>query len=374
VRPATLFALAAVALALPGAAAADGPPAVVVSGRGAALVAVSPGGRVLWRASLPERTAGAVVVGACVVAALPDALAAFDAATGEPLWRTPLEGRPTAPARHGTLVVAATGAGRLVALEPATGALVWSVEAGGPVSSPPTVAGDLAVVATRQREALAVGRDGEVRWRAGLSGRVTARTASLPGIVYTAALDGRLTALAAETGRPLWAAALGGAVEEGVLAQRDARGRDLVSALRDDGTLVGFVVPAAAPSAPRPAWTYRQDAEDPAPAAAEGRLFLGGRDLTAIDAATGRVVWRLSETLGRSFNREIVRRLVDRERGLSPEEVRAARAASPYELRGAIVRPPVVEAGLVLASTDEGFLYAVDPATGELRWRAAEGD
>jgi outer membrane protein assembly factor BamB len=34
----------------------------------------------------------------------------------------------------------------------------------------------------------------------------------------------------------------------------------------------------------------------------------------------------------------------------------------------------VVAGGLVLTTTDEGFLYAVDPATGELRWRIAEGD
>jgi outer membrane protein assembly factor BamB len=122
------------------------------------------------------------------------------------------------------------------------------------------------------------------------------------------------------------------------------------------------------------AWSLRLGERDPAPAAAGGRLFLGGRDLVALDAASGRVLWRLSETLARSFNREIVRRLVDRDRGLSPEEVRAVRAASSYDLRGAVTRTPQVAGGLVLAATDDRFLYAVDPATGELRWRVAEGD
>lgn len=367
-----------------GAAGALAPPVVVLPASAKpAVSAVSAAGRLAWRASLPDHAVGVAQADDWVVVALPDGLAALDAASGLLLWRLPLEGRPTAPVAHAGLVVVGTSAGRLVGVDPATGAPRWQVEAGGPVAAPPAPAGELLVVGTKQREVLAVtAADGLLRWRAALGGRVTAPTAALPGVVYVAAWDGRLTALDPETGAARWSARLGGPVETALAAARGADGRDAVVALREDGTLVAVVAPAPAPRAapgtppsePRVAWTHRLGADDPAPAAADGRLFLGGGDLTALDAASGRVLWRLSETLARSFNRTVVRRLVDRERGLSPEEVRAARAASPYELRGAVARSPVVAAGLVLTATDEGFLYAVDPATGELRWRIAEGD
>ncbi|HWP35849.1 MAG TPA: PQQ-binding-like beta-propeller repeat protein, partial [Thermodesulfobacteriota bacterium] len=93
----------------------------------------------------------------------------------------------------------------------------------------------------------------------------------------------------------------------------------------------------------------------------------------ALDLASGRLLWRLTETLARGLGRELTRRLVDRESALSPEEIRAARAALPYELRGTVERPPEAVAGLLLVTTDEGFVYAVDAASGELRWRVAEG-
>jgi outer membrane protein assembly factor BamB len=308
------------------------------------------------------------------VVALASGLAAFDTALGTPLWQVPLAGRPTGPATFAGRVVVGLASGRVVAVDPASGGTVFSVDAGGPVSGEPLATGSVLVAATRQREVLAIAPDGAVRWRVPVSGRVTAPTAGLAGFVYVASLDGRLAALDAASGQARWLAALGGPVEAPLRAQRDAAGREVVAALRDDGTLLGFVSPSLASAEPRPAWTYRMRERDPAPAAGAGRLFAAGSDLVALDAATGRVLWRLSETLGRSFGRDLVRRLVDREQGLSPEEVRAARAASAYELRGAIVRPPVVEAGLVLAATDEGLIYAVDAATGELRWRMAEGD
>lgn len=380
---ADVLAPAAVSLAGDAPPAADALIAALPAVARPELSAVSAAGRLAWRVPLEGRAVGAVTLGDRVVVALPDGLEALDAASGSLLWRLPLEGRPTAPVAHGGLVVVGTSAGRLVAVDPATGAPRWNVDAGGPVAAPPTPARDLIVVGTKQREVLGVTvADGLVRWSVILGGRVTAPTAVLPGVVYVAAWDGRLTALDPETGAVRWSARLGGPVEVALAATRGAGGRDAVVALREDGTLVAVVASApaetarsgTAPFAPRVAWTHRLDADDPAPAAADGRLFLGGRDLTALDAASGRVLWRLSDTLTRTFNREVVRRLVDRERGLSPEEVRTARAASPYELRGAVDRSPVVAGGLVLTTTDEGFLYAVDPATGELRWRIAEGD
>ncbi len=366
--------MATAAAARPACAEAPAPVAVLVSARAPALAAVTADGRLAWRTALDARPLGVATIGARVVASLPDGLAAFDAGTGTLLWRLPLEGRPTAPATAGGLAVVGTSAARLVAVAPDTGVVVWTVDAGGPITGAPSSIGDLVLAATRQRDVLAVTADGRLRWRISISGRVTARTAILPGVVYIAALDGRLTGLDLETGRARVVAPLPRSVDDGLVAQRDAAGRDLVAVLLEDGTLAGLTLAADPGPEPRVAWTVGLGRDAPEPAWGDGRLYVGGRDLVALDAATGRVAWRLSETLGRSFGRDLVRRLVDRDRGLSPEEIRAARAASPYELRGAIVRSPVVALGLVLAATDEGFLYAVDAATGELRWRVAEGD
>ncbi len=361
-------------LAAPQIALAAAPFAFLPSARGNAVVAVSERGEVVWRAPLEARPLGVAAVGERVVAAVQDGLAAFDAATGLPAWRVPLDGRPTAPVAFGRLVAAGTSASTLVAVDPVTGTVAWTLDAGGPITGCPAPSGGLLVAATRQRDVLAVTAEGQIRWRTTVSGRVTARTAIAGGVVYIAALDGRLTGLDLETGRTRLMAALPRPVDEGLVAERDASGRDLLVARLEDGTLAGFVLEASPGPEGRPAWTFAAAPELPEPAAGGGRVYIGGRDLVALDLVTGRVLWRLTETLGKSFGRALVRRLVERERGLSPEEIRAARATSPYELRGAVARSPVVVGALVLAATDEGFLYAVDAATGELRWRVAEGD
>ncbi|HEX7126454.1 MAG TPA: PQQ-binding-like beta-propeller repeat protein [Thermodesulfobacteriota bacterium] len=373
-RGPTAAAAALVALVAAVDAGAATPFAVMPSARGHAVVAVSEGGQVVWRAPLEGRPLGVTLVGGRAVAALPDGLAAFDAATGLPAWRLPLDGRPTPPVAFGALVAVGTSVSALVAVDPATGAVAWTVDAGGPITGRPTAAGETLVAATRQRDVLAVTADGRVRWRAAVSGRVTARTATAGGVVYIAALDGRLTGLDLETGQTRLLVDLPRPVDGGLVAERDAGGGDRVVARLEDGTLAGYRLPPAPGLEARPAWTFEAAPDVPEPTAGGGRLYIGGRDLVALDLATGRVAWRLTETLGKSFARELVRRLVERERGLSPEEIRAARAASPYELRGAVTRSPVATGALVLAATDEGFLYAVDAATGELRWRVAEGD
>lgn len=365
---------AASAAVLVVAAEAAEPLAVLPSARGGAVVAVTAEGGLAWRVPLEARPIGVATVGTRVVVSLPSAVAALDRATGTPVWRVALEGRPTAPAALGTLAVVGTSASRLVAVDVETGATAWTLDAGGPVSGTPAAEGDLVVAATRQRDVMAVTADGRPRWRVAVSGRVTARTAAAPDVVYIAALDGRLTGLDLETGRTRVVAPLSGPVDEGLVVDRAEGGRDLVAALLEDGTVVGLAVVGAPSAEPRVAWTFAAGAETPEPVAAAGRVFLGGRDVVALDAATGRVLWRLTETLARGFGRELTRRLVERERGLTPEEVRAARAASPYELRGAVSRPPMAVGSLLLLATDEGFLYAVDAATGELRWRVAEGD
>lgn len=73
----------------------------------------------------------------------PGEVAAVDAATGELLWSTEVDGDPLGGATVvGDLVFTATYQGRLYALDRATGAVVWEHEAPGGVNGWPAVAGD----------------------------------------------------------------------------------------------------------------------------------------------------------------------------------------------------------------------------------------
>lgn len=76
----------------------------------------------------------------------PGEVAAVDAATGELLWSTEVDGDPLGGATVvGDLVLTATYQGRIHALARTDGSVVWSMDAPGGVNGWPAVAGDLVV-------------------------------------------------------------------------------------------------------------------------------------------------------------------------------------------------------------------------------------
>ncbi|HMQ29001.1 MAG TPA: PQQ-binding-like beta-propeller repeat protein, partial [Acidimicrobiales bacterium] len=76
----------------------------------------------------------------------PGEVAAIDAATGELLWSTEIDGDPLGGATVvGDLVFTATYQGHIHALARQTGALVWELDAGGGINGWPAVAHDLIV-------------------------------------------------------------------------------------------------------------------------------------------------------------------------------------------------------------------------------------
>ncbi|WP_153342519.1 PQQ-like beta-propeller repeat protein [Roseospira navarrensis] len=107
---------------------------VAVVGRAGLAVLDAASGRVLWEAR-PETAFGAPFLhdGRLFLGDGSD-LAAFRAADGTPLWRHRVEGNAKvhyAPSAVGGTLFLGAGDGRLVALDPATGAVRWSVDRGG---------------------------------------------------------------------------------------------------------------------------------------------------------------------------------------------------------------------------------------------------
>ena len=278
-------------------------------------------GGLLWklRVGAPVRSSPVVADGIVYVGASDAKLRAIDARTGEIRWAADA-GAPidAAPAVAGELVLAATRDGGFLAFARADGADRWRVRAGKELplawegmsgdlyTASPAVAGDVAVFGGGDGAVTAIElASGDVRWRFATGGRVRSSPAIADGVVYAGSADGSLYAIALDDGREIW--------------RFDTAGRRLDSAR----------------------YGYDRRTITSSPAVAGGAVFFGSRDgaLYAVDAATGRLRWRVLHD----------------------------------DTSWSIASPAVVD-GLVLdASSDAWFFHAVDAATGRVVWRVDTG-
>ena len=149
----------------------------------------------------------------------------------------------------------------------ATGAdapLAWGFESGDLYTSSPAWSDGLVVFGSGDGQVYAVDDgSGAVRWRFGTGGRVRSSPAIANGRVYVGSMDGTLYALRLEDGRELW--------------RFDTEGHGLRSG--DFG--------------------FDRRTIQSSPAVADGRVFVGSRDgfLYAVDAASGRLLWRVDHQM-----------------------------------------------------------------------------
>ncbi len=137
---------------------------------------------------------------------------ALDAATGRELWRHDAAPIETSPLLVGKLLYFGSWDGTFYAVNPGTGRIHWTFDAGQGITSSPTYASGAVFVASDGGRLFALdARTGKLRWQATSFARFGRReyfyaTPTLAyGRVYIGNADGTLYAFGARTGRLLWA-------------------------------------------------------------------------------------------------------------------------------------------------------------------------
>ena len=192
---------------------------VYIASRGDTLVALgAASGRSIWSAKFWGTWGGAAYAnGVIFVGSERSEVAAYDAATGVLLWATNLGSRVrSTPSVVDGSVFAGTDAGQVAALDASTGAVRWMTAAAPPETTPvvrssPAVAGGMVFVATAQTtpmDGTAVALDvatGAIVWTSPLADYSTSSPAIANGVLYVGSYDTRLYAIDQLTGAQLWA-------------------------------------------------------------------------------------------------------------------------------------------------------------------------
>ncbi|MEZ5913046.1 MAG: PQQ-binding-like beta-propeller repeat protein [Paracoccaceae bacterium] len=245
-------------------------------------------------------------------------------------------------------VYATTGFGELVALDAASGAVVWRQKFDAPVGGAPTVADGTVYVAARDASAWAVdGENGKVRWQLpatpSLSGVVGGSAPAISGdLVLFPFSSGEIMAVRRDIGVQVWIAA--------VVGKRLGRTYAGISDLTGDPVVVGNTVYLGNASGRAAAidittgqrlWTARQGTMGPI-AVVGGALFLVSDEdrLVRLDAATGEEVWAVDLPY------------------FTKKRIKSRRAI--YAHYG-----PILAGGRLILASGDGMLRSFDPASGD---------
>ncbi len=315
----------------------------------------------LWRADIGDGSsddamllAQPVIDGGRIYTMDVDAsVAAYDAETGEAIWRTRLDGEDDDGTLGGGVafdsgrLYATTGLAEVAALDAATGKIIWRRRLSGPIRAAPTVRDGRVFVVTIANELFALNAaDGKTLWLhnglsevAGLVGG--ASPAVDGGIVVAPFSSGEVVALRVENGRVVWT--------------------DTLTALRRTDPVTSLAHVRGRPVIDR------------------GRVFVVGNAgrTVAIDLRTGNRLWE--QAIGGvhgpwvagdfvfvvSNNSELV--CLSRRDG----RIRWIRALQRYEDEEDRTDPirwagPVLAGDRLLVSGTTGQMWSVSPYTGEL--------
>ena len=142
----------------------------------------------------------------------PAPLAAFKAEyVVKPIWSTHansgvnndyLQLGPVAADGH---LFMADAEGKVVALDPRTGRVIWRTNTKAPLSSGPSVGGGLVIVGTADAQVIALNEQtGKMVWQIKASNQVLAAPQISQGRVIITTISGKVSALSAQTGQQLW--------------------------------------------------------------------------------------------------------------------------------------------------------------------------
>jgi outer membrane protein assembly factor BamB len=354
-----------VAIALPGQTSGDwtqtGGNAAHSAGNAAWAGSLQP----LWSARVGQgesrrnrMTAAPVAAGGRIFTMDADAQVAATGTNGGLLWQTDLTppgDRPAEAAGGGLAyadgrLFATTGFGEVIAIDPATGGIVWRQRLDTPAAGAPAAAGGKVFVAGRDGTAWAIGAaDGRVAWQ--IPGTSTASAGIIDGsapavsgstVIFPFA-TGQLVAAQAEDGQPLWSGYVTGKrLGRAYAGFTDLSGDPVVSGGNVYAGSAAGRLGALSLADGAALWSAADGATD-AVVVAGGSLFLVNDEgqLLRLNASTGEEVWRVDLPY---FTREKDRR-----------------RSKVYAHHG-----PVLAGGRIVTASTDGLIRAFDPASGAL--------
>jgi outer membrane protein assembly factor BamB len=287
---------------------------------------------------------------------------------------------------QGEQVYAAGRAGEVAAFQIATGKPLWRVRTRAPLSGGPGVAGELLVVGSSDGQVIALNvADGAIKWRATVKGEVLSAPAVAADRVVVRTVDGRLRGLSASDGREQW-------VYEQSVPRLSLRGtsppriiNDVVFSGFDNGKVIalnlndGSVVweAAIAPSRGRTELERLVDIDAGLQSIDDDLYAVGfqGRiAMLAIDS--GQIWWSRDASSHRGLT-------VDAEKlyfSTAGGEVVAFQRRTGVELwrqdvlKNRALSAPAVHGVAVAVADFAGFVHWLDPASGALMARARSGE
>jgi outer membrane protein assembly factor BamB len=277
---------------------------------------------------------------------------------GAPLWSTDISAdfdrgggqSGSGLAVAGDRLFVTTGFGELVALDAASGSVLWRQELASPVGGAPATDGTAVYVSGMDGSAWAVSaKDGKVIWRVvgtpGKTGFVgsAAPTVTDRLVIFPSSGGELLAVLKVGNGTTVWRSSLAGKrLGKAYAFSPDITGDAVISGDKlFAGTAAGRTV-ALTPSTGEPVWSADEGALGPV-AVAGGSIYLVNdlAELVRLDSATGEVIWSVPMPY-----------FVD-------EKVK--RRKSIYAHYG-----PVLAGGRVIVVSSDGVLRSFDPASGAL--------
>lgn len=275
--------------------------------------------------------------------------------------------------------------GRVFALKPADGELLWKTKTKARVASGPVVAGGHVLVGTLDGEVIALKRaDGAPLWRSAVSSEVLAAPSSDGERVVARCVDGRIFGLAAADGSRLWSfdrtvpnLTLRGLSAPLISGLRVITGLDnghVVSLKLSDGQLL-WDQPVSLPTGR----TELERLTDVDANLLEGEdavyaLSFGG-EVAALDPASGQVLWRRSikSYTGAALLGNLLF-VTDADSVIWALDARTGAAAwSQKELLYRRLSAPVALGDHIVVGDYEGYLHWIEPADGKIVARTRVG-
>lgn len=273
----------------------------------------------------------------------------------------------------------------------------WSFHAEGQLIASPAVTADAVYVASTAGKLYAVERaTGKKQWEADVKARVTSSPAVANGLVYFAAFDGNFYAVDAAKGEVKWKFATEG---ERRFAGKHLHGMEPASENMADPWDCWLSSPAVAnevvyfgsgdghvyaldAAAGTLKWKFKTgDVVHASPALAEGTVFIGSWDsyFYALDAATGTVKWKFKtgddpnvhNQQGIQSSAAIADGMVYfgcRDSHLYALDAKTGEKKWAYDTKGSwVLNSPAVYKGKVFfATSDTGLMYVADAKTGAI--------